>query len=320
MRLSNIEVSIVCLTYNHQKYIRQALESFISQETNFSFEVIVHDDASTDDTPKIILEYAERYPQIIKPILQTENQYSQRKPIHKLYTLPMVSGKYVALCEGDDFWTDVKKLQKQYEVMENNLDCSMCVHTVQEIYKDGSPSTKKHPNFVLEETKIKTQKYLDIKDKYPFQTSSYFMKSDLWKQLYLDPPKFRQISLVGDEPLLLFMVANGNIFYLSECMSCYRIFSEGSFSERIKKDRKKRATYKKNLYDVLCLFDEYTNHQYNCHLALYRGSMLLYQGNYREILKKENREYFSHLSIIKKIYVLLCIPFPFLDRFFDKLI
>ena len=117
----NIMVSVICTTYNHEKYIERALKSFVTQNTNFCFEVLVHDDASTDSTAKIIEKYAKKYPKIIKPILQVENQYSKKVNINTNFIIPRIKGKYVALCEGDDYWIDEYKLQKLFEVMENNV-------------------------------------------------------------------------------------------------------------------------------------------------------------------------------------------------------
>ena len=108
MNQSNIEplVSICCLTYNHAPYIRDAIEGFLMQKTNFPVEILIHDDASTDGTADIIREYETRYPDIIKPIYQTENQYSKGVKISREYQFSRARGKYIALCEGDDYWTD----------------------------------------------------------------------------------------------------------------------------------------------------------------------------------------------------------------------
>lgn len=102
-------------------------------ETNFQFEVIIHDDAFTDNTASIIKEYEEKYPDIIKPIYQIENQYSKKASIIKEYILPKVEGKYIALCEGDDFRTDNLKLQIQFDALEANKDCNLCVCTVRDM-------------------------------------------------------------------------------------------------------------------------------------------------------------------------------------------
>lgn len=121
-------VSILCLAYNHEKYIRQALDGFVSQKTDFCFEVIIHDDASTDATAEIIREYERRYPQIIRPIYQKENQYRKGVNIGDTYLYPKVRGKYIAECEGDDYWVDPCKLQKQIDFLEEHTDY-LLVHT-----------------------------------------------------------------------------------------------------------------------------------------------------------------------------------------------
>lgn len=124
----NLKVSILCTAYNHEKYIRQTLESFLMQKTNFKYEVLIHDDASTDNTAVIIKEYEEKYPNIIKSIYQKENQYSKGISIISTYLYPEARGKYIALCEGDDYWTDPLKLQKQFDALEANLGIDMCAH------------------------------------------------------------------------------------------------------------------------------------------------------------------------------------------------
>ena len=119
-------VSIRCATYNHALYIAQTLDGFLMQKTDFPFEIVVHDDASTDKTADIIREYAAKYPRIIKPIYETENQYSKKDGSLARIIDAACKGKYVAFCEGDDFWVDEKKLQKQVDFLENNPDYGMC--------------------------------------------------------------------------------------------------------------------------------------------------------------------------------------------------
>ena len=103
-------VSVCCLAYNHENSIRQAIEGIVSQKTDFAFELLIHEDASTDNTAEIIREYEKKYPHIVKPIYQTENQFFKCN-IAKTHIQPKAQGKYVAICEGDDFWTDENKLQ-----------------------------------------------------------------------------------------------------------------------------------------------------------------------------------------------------------------
>lgn len=122
---NELMVTIRCLAYNHEPYIRQCLEGFVMQKTNFRFEAIVHDDASTDGTAAIIKEYAEKYPDIIKPIFETENQYSKHDGSIRRIMNEHTNGKYIALCEGDDYWTDPLKLQKQVNFLESHLEYTM---------------------------------------------------------------------------------------------------------------------------------------------------------------------------------------------------
>lgn len=115
---SNPIVSICCITYNHEKYIRGTIEGFLIQKTEFPFEIVIHDDASTDNTAKILKNYAEQYPKLIFPIWQEENQYSRGVKIYPSCVWPKARGKYIALCEGDDHWIDSRKLQNQMNFIE----------------------------------------------------------------------------------------------------------------------------------------------------------------------------------------------------------
>ncbi len=119
-------VSICCAAYQQESTLEQTLSSFLAQKTQYPFEILVHDDASRDATPDIIRDFARRYPEIVKPILQTENQYSKGVPINETFNFPRVQGKYIALCEGDDYWQDESKLERQVAYMEAHPDCTFC--------------------------------------------------------------------------------------------------------------------------------------------------------------------------------------------------
>ena len=140
----NTMVSINCIAYNQERYISDAIEGFLRQQTDFGYEILIHDDASTDRTAGIIEDYTRRYPDLIKPLYQTENQYSKGIKVGTAFNLPRAKGKYVAFCEGDDYWTDPEKLQKQVDYMESHPECSMCCHAVKLVKgrKVGGPLNK----------------------------------------------------------------------------------------------------------------------------------------------------------------------------------
>ncbi|MGV8093840.1 MAG: GNAT family N-acetyltransferase [Mangrovibacterium sp.] len=143
----NVMVSICCITYNHEKYIRKAIEGFLMQKVAFTVEILIHDDASTDDTANIIKEYEKKFPDIVKPIYQTENQHQQGRPISLVYQFPRARGKYIALCEGDDYWIDPYKLQKQVDFLEKNPKYGMCFHNYLFYYQEENKYT--HDNVFI---------------------------------------------------------------------------------------------------------------------------------------------------------------------------
>ena len=123
-------VSICCLTFNHAKYVRQCLDGFLMQETNFPIEILIHDDASTDGTDGILREYEAKYPDKVFPLYEEENKFTHgyRGRMDIVFNYSRARGKYIASCEGDDYWTDPLKLQKQVDFMESHPDYSVCFH------------------------------------------------------------------------------------------------------------------------------------------------------------------------------------------------
>ena len=125
-------VSICCITYNHAQFIRKCLDGFLMQQTDFPIEILIHDDCSTDGTTEIIREYEAKYPELIFPLYEEENQYQHGKAAEiDFYNYRRARGKYIAYCEGDDYWTDPLKLQKQVDFMETNPEYSVCFHDCQ---------------------------------------------------------------------------------------------------------------------------------------------------------------------------------------------
>ncbi len=257
-------VSVCCTAYNHEKYIRECLEGFVMQKTNFKFEVLINDDASTDNTAGIIREYEKKYPNIIKPIYQTVNQFSIDRNVTINILFPRISGKYVAVCEGDDFWTDPLKLQKQVDAMEANPSCHMCVCKVMRVSEDGKNVVGYCPGFPLEEGVLSSDKFLKfIFNEYAFHTSSYFFRADdIWK--YTHPiPKFRQVCPVGDEGYLLYFGQLGDVYYLADEMSCNRRGSIGGWNERTWGVKENRIAYYEGMLETYKEYDMFTDGMYH---------------------------------------------------------
>lgn len=133
---TSIDISIYVFCYNHQEYIRECLESILQQETSYTYEILIHDDASTDDTIEIINEYCLKYPIKIKKLVQSENITSKFKNVRDML-LPITKGKYIAYCDGDDYWLDSKKLEIQVSFLESNPTYVLCHHDVQKVTEDG---------------------------------------------------------------------------------------------------------------------------------------------------------------------------------------
>ena len=212
--MNEILVSISCITYNHSAYIRQCLDGMLMQQTTFGFEILIHDDCSTDGTDDIIREYASRYPQIIKPLFEEENQYQQGKPIGTIvWNLPRAKGKYIAMCEGDDYWTDPLKLQKQVDFMEANPEYGMVVTAFQQIYNTDS---KPFNTIVYTKNEILLD---DILQEIWIATMTVMYRVEVTKSY--NPP-FDNL-LMSDLPLWGYIALNHKIGYLTDITATYRV-------------------------------------------------------------------------------------------------
>lgn len=219
-----LTVTIRCLVYNHEPYLRQCLEGFVMQKTNFRFEAIVHDDASTDGSANIILEYAEKYPDIIKPIIETENQYSKRDGSLRRIMNAHTHGKYMAICEGDDYWTDPYKLQKQVDFLESNPEYTMCFANAIEHWQDDD--TKEDKLFSNVEDRDYTG--IEIYKKWIVPTASTLMRSSvLNSDIYTDANANKNF-IYGDIVLFLSCAHLGKIRGCSDTVSVYRRCKSGA--------------------------------------------------------------------------------------------
>ena len=316
MSIEDISVTIVCLTYNHEKYIRQCLEGFILQKTNFNFEVIVHDDASTDKTASIIKEYENKYPDIIKGIYQTENKYSKRIDIFKPFILPITRGKYMALCEGDDYWISNYKLQRQYDALKNNENCHLAVCKVMGVNEEGHSNGNFFPNKERKTGIIKNIDFLWlISDAYSFQTSSYFFETNHFYDYQLNMLKFMTEAPVGDVGILLYFSSIGDVYYINETMSCYRQGAINSWSEKFNKMQlDQKVTVYNKMINVISKYDDFTQRRFHdiCKYKIhnYEYKILLLTRNYKQLKENKYKQFWIKLSWKQRFFYHIMSFFP----------
>jgi len=232
-----VRVTVVCPTYNHSKYIRRALDGFVSQKTNFKFEVLIGDDASTDDTPDIIREYAARYPDIIRPVLREKNLGSAQN-FQDL--IKDIDTEYVALCEGDDYWTDNRKLQKQYDFLEANKKFAICYHPVLVKYEnadvpdDVNPSENRgsifapHPLASPYERHVQTIKDLAVRSSIPTCSVMYRWRFRKGKDLEYFRTDVNPRDILNN----LLHAETGDVFFMKDIMACYFRPNESMWSQK----------------------------------------------------------------------------------------
>ena len=231
-------VTVLTLCYNHEPFLHDYMRGILMQKTNFRFKVIIGDDASTDKTASIIREYAEKYPDIFEPIYFEENQYSKGCSIIKKYFIPKLREKptkYIALCEGDDFWTYPHKLQKQVDFLETHPEYSACYHHYTTVYESGIEGEQTQFNL----RHSRRLSVYDILIEPQFQLATTVMRSDVLlndKELY----EYLGTTLFSDLALFLSSYHSGKVFCFKEWWSAYRIHSGGisnKDSQQAAKDR-----------------------------------------------------------------------------------
>lgn len=255
MEDNKILVSISCVTYNQESYIAQALESFLMQKTEFEFEILVHDDASTDGTANIIKEYELKYHNRIKPIYQSENQYSKGVNVNQ-FNDKRALGKYIAYCEGDDYWTDPYKLQKQVDYMKTHPECSLCVHAACTVDHLGKQLTiNKRPN---QGNKNYSTKEILLAGGGMFASNSMLHRSDLVQNM----PAFYYNAPVGDFPLQIYLSMHGEVYYIDEFMSTYRMNARNSWTNDVNFNDSRIIEISKKMEIMFNGIDEYSNGKY----------------------------------------------------------
>ncbi len=306
--MEEVLVSVLCLTYNHEDYIRDALNGFVSQKTDFKFEVLIHDDASTDQTQEIIREYEEKYPDIIKPIYQTENQFSQGIKITQTHQVPRAKGKYLALCEGDDYWIDPNKLQKQIDYLRNNPDCTLCVTATKII---DCQNNKTYDELIDTHSRdLTTEEVIEGGGGF-FSTASMVFE----REKYINKPELYLCKGIGDYPLAIYLATLGKVHYISDVCTAYRFAHSGSWTAS-NANAKRLRDNNDNVIALLNRVDDYTQGKYssviNNHIKRLELSSLLVEKNYIEMKKYVGTKAFKALPKMRRIKLLLKIYLPFL--------
>lgn len=272
-------VTVYTLVYNHEPYIRQCLDGLVMQKTNFKYECFVHDDASTDDSATIIREYADKFPDIIRPMFEIENQWSKHDGSLDRIIRENLHGKYIAICEGDDYWTDPYKLQKQVDYMETNPDCGL-------IYTDYSEFIQKS----------QTMKNDMIKSGRRSQINSF--QEHLLKAAYIAPPSwlYRRETKAMEEykknkrfvdgtfSLALEFFQHSQVFFMQETTCVYRVLDNSASHHT---SAYKRYLYAKGIFDEQLFFCN----KYNVNPAI-RNKICqrFYRKYYAQILSYEEQE------------------------------
>ena len=221
--MENVTISIVCDVFNHEPYLRQCLDGFVMQKTDFPFEILINDDASTDKSVDIIKEYVSKYPSLFKPIYQSENQFSQGVGIWSNIQFPRATGKYIAICEGDDFWTNPLKLQKQVDILEADESLMACCTNSSLVDKEGTLIEEKLSRPVVpdnREGKYTLREFFEQNHTYP--TASMVFRRTHFDEIC---EKFRKTRnpFLGDWTLWIAILCFGNMYYLDEVTCAYRI-------------------------------------------------------------------------------------------------
>lgn len=347
MNISKPLLSVLLLTYNHEKWIAQSIEGALNQKTNFSIEILIGDDCSTDNTRKIVKEYEEKYPNKVKAFLHEKNLGPPLSPgkYNYIYTIKASKGKYIALCEGDDYWTDPYKLQKQVDFLEKNSNFVGCSHNTELYYEKEN----KRENLIQSEQVSGENSIINLID-----GSAYFHSSSyVWRNIFINGfPKayYYNSPLIGDWFLSMLYAQYGKIHYIDQVMSCYRITGEGIWTKLNKHQKYFNNIRGMYLYNKLLNYkyaQQFTRIWWACNEVMQiikneNGNKLLYlklwflkhsidvrANHYTRILGQNIKEFKNkYVAAISKkwhgftqLHVVCCLSnfFTFISRYYLKM-
>lgn len=301
----DVMVSVCCVVYNHEKYIRDCLNGILMQKVDFEYEIVILDDQSTDGTREILEEYQKRYPQKVFVFQPVENIYTNKKKPSFLpkFNEKHFKGKYVAYCEGDDYWIDDKKLQKQIDFLEQNPDYSMTMHNAyQRNVADGSECLMKNDTMSHE---LSAEDIILLKGGM-WPTASIVGK----KEICLLNHELLEFG-IGDWPMQLWAKYIGKCYYFKDIMGVYRYMVPGSWSEKTHCNMKHEACHMIDTIELLVKYNKITEGKYR-NLVLKKiykkigAQAKLFEKNYEvffDILDymEKDEMYSKYVSLLKKL-------------------
>jgi glycosyltransferase involved in cell wall biosynthesis len=288
--MENPLVSISLVVFNQEDYLRQAIESCLMQNVEFNYEIIIHDDKSTDNSAKIIQEFAINYPEMIVPIIQTENQFSKGTEIISKYIVPKAKGKYIAFLEADDFWDDPQKLQNQTDFMETHPNVSMCF-TATKRFKATNPEKYKIKRYRNRDSVVSPEDVILIGGPL-VDMCSVMTKSSVFANI----PDWYYSSRMWDNTVPLLSTIHGEIQYLNVVTAAYRENTPGSYTQNNKIYNEKRINHIRTTLTLLESFNRSTNFAYQKYVnrkmnVISNGLLLLIDPEADDFIK-----YYSQLT------------------------
>lgn len=323
---NQVKLSVLLLSYNHEKYIKQTLDSIISQKTNFRIKIIIHDDASTDKSQDIINEYISKYPELITGILQEENQFSKGANIFSDFMRQYIEGDYVAYCECDDYWIDEYKLQKQVDFLDTHPDYTACMHNCIMVNQDNEEIDCVYSIYAPYKTHTYSLTRLALNNSFPGQTASKVFRSKyMFYKTKEEEIAVNKLRTNGDVINNLYLLLNGKVYCMEDFMSAYRVVqAEGSSWTA--------ANYGKNLSDKYFISSlDLRNYAKNFYNVKYKNYLVTFHSGLAACIKylfrpnKENQLVYQNVKKEKRFFYLylfgmgiLSLP-QFLEKKLDEM-
>ena len=307
-----IYISCVCITFNQKDYIRDTIDSFLAQETEYRFEIIIHDDVSTDGTRDILLEYKDKYPSIIKLVLQDENQYKLGKKITPI-AVRYASGEYISVCEGDDFWIDKNKLQKQIKIFLSNENISLVHSSALDLTQNTGLIITSNIPFPINTTE-------SLLKHNRIRTLTTMFSKSLFEDYFHENGNEANKWLLGDWPLWIYLSTKGDIYYINNITSVYRILDESASHS---KDGIKNINFYFSIYEMIIhMGNKYSFHNIdNKYFSNVYLKLLIKERINKELLKYRKKEdIFKKASIKYKVlyfisrYISIYKAYEFLNK------